>query len=472
VRSERDGPVTTSQPLHFVGISGIGMSALARILHARGIAVSGCSDQPTDLMERLAAEGIGVCVGHAPDHVDGIGTLVISTAIAFDHVEIAAARERDIPVIGRGALLASLMRDSDGIAVAGTHGKTTTTAMLASILEAANWDPTVVVGGELADGLNARSGSGRWFVAESDESDGSFLSLRPRVAVVTNVENDHVTSDSELDALVAAFDRFLAGLDSAGVAVVGVDEPRAAALAAQQRAARTVTFGFAPAAMVRARDVRYAGFASTFTLERGGVSIGTASLPVPGAINVLNALAAATAALEIGVPFAAIAEALARFHGVRRRFDVLARTARMTVVDDYAHHPTAVEATIAAARAGWDGPVVVAFQPHRYSRTQYLAHDFAVALRGADLVVLTEIYAASESPIAGVDASLIGQPLREFGTTLAEIARVEDLPDVLLELAPQGALVLMLGAGTISLAAQRLAARLDGVAARTGETPR
>jgi UDP-N-acetylmuramate--alanine ligase len=458
-RCERDAHVSFSAPVHFVGISGIGMSALARVLHGRGVAVSGCSDRRTELTDSLVREGIAVAVGHSAVHVRGAKTVIVSSAIAADNPEVTAAQQTGVTLWRRGALLAALMADAHGIAVAGTHGKTTTTAMLGAMLTAAGWDPTVVVGGELADGAtNARNGRGPWFVAESDESDGSFLELRPRVAIVTNIENDHVTSQAELGALVASFDAFLGRVEKGGSAIVGIDEPRSAELAARSRASRTVTFGFAGAAQVRAEEVRYARFGSTFAVVRGRERLGTVGLGVPGAINVQNALGAIAAALELGTPFAGASDALARFRGVRRRFDVLLRSERMTVVDDYAHHPTAVEATIAAARADWDGPVVVAFQPHRYTRTRYLAGDFTLALRGADYVVLTGIYGASETPIPGVDSRLIGEPLRARGTDVAYVERVEDLADYLLEVVPRGALVLLLGAGTITAAAHRLAA--------------
>jgi UDP-N-acetylmuramate--alanine ligase len=454
---ERLAPVSFRAPVHFVGISGIGMSALARVLHARGLEVSGSSDRQTELTDRLEREGIRVAVGHTAANLGDARTVVVSSAIAPDNAELGAARERGIALVRRGSLLAGLMAGSRGIAVAGTHGKTTTTAMLGGILEAAGWDPTVVVGGELGDGSNARSGAGQWFVAESDESDGSFLEMRPQIAVVTNIENDHVSCDDELEQLVSGFETFLDRLEESAVAVVGIDEPRCARLATRPRAARTVTVGFTASADYSVRNVHYAGFGSRFEFVRSGVALGSVDLSVPGAINVSNACAAAAAALEAGAQFSDVAEALGAFRGVRRRFEVLVRAERMTVVDDYAHHPTAVEATIAAARADWTRDVVVVFQPHRYSRTAYLAREFALALRGADSVVLTDVYSASEAPLPGVDASLIGEPLREAGTEVTYVASVDDLPNYLLEFAAPGALVLALGAGNISGAAHRLA---------------
>lgn len=443
--------------VHFVGISGIGMSALARILLQRGIAVTGSSDRRTDLTDRLAAEGARIEIGHAAAHVARATTVVVSSAIALDNVERAAAHERGVPVLRRGALLARLMAAKRGIAIAGTHGKTTTTAMLARILEVGGLDPTTVVGGERMDThSNARDGAGPWLVSEADESDLSFLDLRPEIAVVTNIENDHVASDAELPRLLGAFETFAASVPDGGHVFFGIDDTRAAALARTPRAAKTHTFGFDARADVRASGARYADFGSHFSVSSGARIAGEIELCVPGAINVLDALAAIAISLELGVPFPDIARALRGFRGVRRRFEIVARSPRMTVVDDYAHHPTAVAATIAAARANFSGPIVVAFQPHRYSRTQYLAADFACALRGADSVVLTDIYAASETPLPGVDAATIGAPLAALGIPVRYVADVARLPEDLLDHVPAGALVLMLGAGSITSAAAEL----------------
>jgi UDP-N-acetylmuramate--alanine ligase len=284
--------------------------------------------------------------------------------------------------------------------------------------------------------------------------------MRPEIAVLTNIENDHVSDDTELAALVHAFDGFLATLPAHGIALIGIDEPTAASLVGHMRAARTVTYGLSGGDLV-ARDVREAAFGSTFDVELSGVRLGTVSLRVPGAINVFDALPAVFVGLELGIPFATIARALGAFAGVRRRFEILARTPRMIVVDDYAHHPTAVAATIAAARRAFAGPIVAAFQPHRYTRTHYLAPGFAQALRGADHVVLTEVYAASEAPIAGADAASIGEPLRAAGGDVAYV-NVGELADYLATHAPQGALVLLLGAGSITTAAAQLAQRVRG----------
>ncbi len=448
--------------MHFIGISGIGMSALARILLQRGVSVSGSSDRRTALTDQLAAEGATVAIGHAAANLGDARTVVVSSAIASGNPELAAARERELDVVHRGELLARLMRERRGLAVAGTHGKTTTSAMLARVLEAGGLDPASIIGGLRVDtGSNARDGAGEWLVCEADESDYSFLDLQPQIAVVTNIENDHIASDAEMPRLQAAFERFLAQLPPEGLALVGSDEPHSAALARLPRACRTRTFGLGAQAGLRALAPAYEGFGSRFTVALDGAPLGEVQLAVPGAINVFDALPSVAIGFELGVPFATIAQALQGFHGVRRRFEILTRSPRMTVVDDYAHHPTAIEATIAAARANAEGPLIVVFQPHRYTRTQFLGAAFARALQGADAVVLTDVYAASEPPIPGVDARTIGVPLAASGTRVEYVPRVDDVPEHLLAAAPQGALVLMLGAGSISAAAARLAHALE-----------
>jgi UDP-N-acetylmuramate--alanine ligase len=457
-------PVRLSSAVHFVGISGIGMSALARILLQRGYRVSGSSDRATALTARLAEEGATVAIGHDARNVGAAGTVVVSTAIGDDNPEVAAARERGVPIVHRGELLATLMDGKRGIAIAGTHGKTTTTAMIARVLERAGLDPSVAVGGERIDtGSNARDGAGEWFVAESDESDGSFMALHPEMAVLTNIDDDHVDSAAGLAELIEKFQSFFAALPANGTAYIGIDESRAAALALAPRAARTRTFGFARAD-VCAAGVRFEGFGSRAAIVVDGKQLGELRLSVPGAMNLLDALPAIAIALDLGVPFDRAADALASFPGVRRRFEILSRGPRMLLVDDYAHHPTAVEATIAAARAGFDGPLVVAFQPHRYSRTKALAADFARALRGADYVLLAPVYAASEPAIAGVDARTIGEPLRAYGTPVEYVSDIAYLPEVVLTQAPPGAMVLCLGAGSITAHAARLAAELEAEA--------
>ncbi len=449
--------MTSVRSIHFIGISGIGMSALARVLAERGLTVRGSTDRRTALTDRLTSEGIAVDVGHAAANLGGADLVVVSSAIAPDNPERLEARRRGLEVVRRGTLLARLMAERKGVAIAGTHGKTTSSAMIAHVLTRSNLEPAWTVGGELVDyGVNGRDGAGPWFVAESDESDRSFLELRPFAGLITNIENDHVADDAEFDGLVGDFDRFAAQIAPEGFLCIATDDPRAAVLAGRARAARTVTFG-TDRQIYAMSEVESKDFSVSFSVTRDGAPLGRIRMPLVGEMNARNALGAVAVACELGVPFEQAAGALAAFHGVRRRFEVLARTARMTVVDDYAHHPTAIAATIAAARQNAHGPLIAAFQPHRYSRTKYLSEAFAQALRGADAVFLTPVYAASEAPIEGVDAQTIGAPLARSGTPVAYVSSVADLPARLLEASPQGATVLVMGAGSITSAAAELA---------------
>jgi len=451
--------------LHFVGIGGIGMSAIARILVGRGDRISGSDVQENRLTDELRAAGARIMIGHRSRNINGARAVVISSAIAPDNPEFVAASERGLPLYRRGEMLAHLMRGRRGIAIAGTHGKTTTTAMAASVLEAGGVDPTVLIGGEAIEwGTNARDGGGAWFLTEADESDGSFMELDPEIALVTNIENDHIASDEELPRLRNAFASFLRRLPADGVAVIGIDNAESAALARLSRVARTLTFGISNSADIHATALRYEDFGSSFDVVAKGKAIGSAQLRLPGEINVFNALGAIAIGLTLGVHFKTVTDALERFAGVRRRFEVLAHTPELTVVDDYAHHPTEVKATIAAARAYHDGHVVVAFQPHRYTRTAYLAREFAEALSGAQRVFLTPIYGASESPIEGVSERSIGEPLRGRGTRVDYVASVDELPERIRSGVSPGSLVLMLGAGDITRVAAVLA---DGLKVRT-----
>jgi UDP-N-acetylmuramate--alanine ligase len=452
---------------HLVGIGGIGMSAIARLLLSRGSAVSGSDERSTPLIDELVREGARVAIGHRAANLDWADWVVVSSAIARDNPEYVEAVRRGIPVVTRGEMLARIIGATPTVAVAGTHGKTTTTAMIAAIFEAAGLDPTVAVGGQRVDSAsNARAGAGAWFITESDESDGSFLRLSPAIAVVTNIENDHISSDAQLPELVEAFATFLAKLPPAGSAIIGVDNARSAALVARV-AARVTTFATGTAADVRATQIDFAARGARFTVVERGSVLGEVALGVPGIINVQNALAAIAVARAAEIGFETIARALAGFAGVRRRFEIVGSDSSLTVVDDYAHHPTAVEQTIAAARQVAGGTVIVAFQPHRYSRTAYLADDFARALRGADHVYLTPIYAAAETPLPGVSERLIGEPLAAAGTPVS-YAHVDELERLIRASAPAGALVLMLGAGSISAAAHRFGAALGAMPVAAG----
>ncbi len=445
---------------HFVGIGGIGMSAIARILLARGEAVSGSDLNETPLVQRLREEGARVAIGHHARNVRGADVVIVSSAIDRRNPECATAARLGVPILHRGEMLARLLAGRDGIAVCGTHGKTTTTAMTHAVLRGGGIDAGLVLGGiDSSFGSNAHDGTARWFVTEADESDGSFALLEPAMAIVTNLENDHLASDDELPAMARAFAEFLAKLPEHGLAVIGVDNALCASLTTHDLRARIVTFGLDASASLRAVNQNFIGFGSAFDVCAQDRLLGRVELRVPGAMNAQNALAAIAIGLELGVPFDAIAAALREFRGVRRRFDVLLSNRRITIVDDYAHHPTAVEATIAAARAAHCGDLIVAFQPHRFTRTAFLAREFAAALHGADRVYLAPVYAASEPAIPGVSERSIGEPLEALGTPVEYAASIAELERRLYEEVPAGAMLLVLGAGDVTDVASRLAQR-------------
>ncbi len=442
------------------------MSAIARLLLARGANVSGSDVRRTPLVAELEAEGVRVAIGHRAENVGDVETVVVSSAIAHDNPEFVEAVDRKLNVITRGAMLAELAKGHKLVAVAGTHGKTTTTAMLATIFEHAGLDPTVAVGGVRVDTKsNARTGKGPWFITESDESDGSFLYLNPTIAVINNIENDHVASDADLPRLLGQFTVFANKVPASGRVIVGTDN-RASKAVGRQIQAPVSTFATREEADLTATDIRYADLGSCFTICDRGVELGEIELNVPGEINVLNALGAIGAARAAGIRFDDIAHAFTQFHGVQRRFEIVGRGA-LTVVDDYAHHPTAIAQTIAAARGfAHERPVVVAFQPHRYTRTQYLKDEFARALQGADRVYLTPVYAASEKAIEGVSERSIGEPLAASGTNVSYVHDVEDLLEIIPRESRDGTLVLMLGAGSITSVAHRLGERVAAPIAR------
>lgn len=447
---------------HLVGIGGIGMSAIARLLLARGERVSGSDVRRTPLVARLEREGARVSIGHRSINIEGATRIVVSSAIDPRNAEVARAKELGIPIVTRGEMLAELTSKKQTIAVAGTHGKTTTTAMVAAVLVAAELDPTVAIGGQPLDtNTNARLGAGDWFVTESDESDGSFLHLTPRVAVVTNIENDHVKGADEWQAMLGAFERFVAKIPTDGLFIAGLDDDHASALVRSDHGIPTLTYALhAPQADLRADVTTFKDFGTVSEITLHGKTLGTLELKVPGEMNVQNALAAVAVGTYLGVEFDVIARALVAFPGVRRRFERIYSTPDLTIVDDYAHHPTAVRATIETARRYHKGPVVVAFEPHRYTRTKYLAKEFAEALSVADAVVLAPVYAASEPPIEGATSEAIGEPLIARGVPVAYVADARELPAYLHVHVPGNALLLMLGAGSISENAHRLVTEL------------
>jgi UDP-N-acetylmuramate--alanine ligase len=445
--------------VHLVGVGGAGMSGLARLLLAGGHRVTGSDRSESATLEALRALGAEVWAGHDGTRMGRPDLVVASTAIRPTNPELVAARILDIPVLGRAQLLALLMAGRVGIAVAGTHGKTTTTGMVVAILEAAGLDPSFAVGGDFkASGVNAGAGHGPHFVAEADESDGSFLELAPTVAVVTNVEADHLDHWGDLASVQAAFRAFVGRLPADGTVVLCADDPGAQDLAGAAPC-RVVTYGLTDAAEVRGSGLALGPWDARFLATAGGERLGEVGLAVPGRHNVVNALGAIAAALAAGAPFEAAQAGLRGFTGAARRFHLRAEVAGVTVVDDYAHNPPKVAATLAAARLGPWKRVVAVFQPHLYSRTRLFADEFGRALAAADLVVVTDVYAAREDPEPGVDGALVAGAARRARPDLECVYEPDRaaLAGRVAALAQPGDLVLTLGAGDITTLADELA---------------
>lgn len=446
--------------VHFVGIGGAGMSAIAKVLIERGVSVSGSDLKTSRAATVLAAMGAEVHVGHDAALVDGADLVVVSAAIPERNPELARARAEGIQVMGRGEALAALLEGQRSVIVAGTHGKTTTTSMIVSVLHSAGLDPTYLVGGGLNDsGTNARSGADDLAVAESDESDGSFLLLHPTVAVITNIEMDHVDHWRSLEELDRAFDGFMAATDAAGLLVVPAQDSLVAR--AQSAGPRVVTFG--PGGEIQATGVESTSEGTRFVLEAGGSSAAV-HLHALGDHNVMNALAAAGAARAVGVELDDIATGLGSFRGVERRFDLQGIEAGVTVVDDYAHHPTEVRATLSAARSGSWTRVLAVFQPHRYSRTAALQEAFGAAFADADEIVITDVYGAGEDPVPGVSGKLISDSVcsKLYGRSVAYLPHRGDVVTYLRSRARSGDLVLTMGAGDVGSIGTELLARLAG----------
>jgi len=447
--------------IHFVGIGGIGMSGIAELLANLGYEVSGSDAKRSDVTDRLAGLGVTIWTGHAAAHVGSADVVVVSSAIRADNPELVEARRRHVPAIPRAEMLAELMRLRYGIAVAGAHGKTTTTSMVALVLDRAGLDPTAVIGGRLsAFGSNARLGKGDYMVAEADESDRSFLKLSPAIAVITNIDREHMESYGTWDNLQDAFAEFANKVPFYG-AVIACADDRPVADLLPRLTRRVITYGLEAPADLAGYGMQLEAFGSTVHVRQqgtdGGTELGTLRLRVPGRHNVLNALAAAAVGLEVGIPFDRIAAGLAEFQGAERRFQVRGEAGGVLVVDDYGHHPTEIAAVLAAARAGIGRRVIAIFQPHRFSRTQQLLAEFGPAFQGADHVLLTDIYAAGEAPIAGIDSDALARSIRQAITAPVDrVPSLEELPSVVAKLARPGDLVLTLGAGSIGAAGDRI----------------
>lgn len=457
--------------IHFVGIGGSGMSGIAEVLLNLGYRVQGSDLKPGASTEWLAALGARIVIGHAREHIAGADVVVVSSAVPRDNPEVDAALEQRIPVVTRAEMLGELMRFRYSIAVAGTHGKTTTTSLVASLLAEAGEDPTFVIGGRLKSaGSSARLGSGRYLVAEADESDASFMHLQPLIAIVTNIDNDHLaTHGGDFARLVQSFVDFLHNLPFYGLAVLCLDDAHVRGIL-RQVGRPVLTYGLGAEADIRARDVRRLGLQTSFEVLRPGREPLQVTVNLPGAHNVLNSLAAITVATELGVPDEAIQRALAGFAGVDRRLQQLPELqlpgGAVTLIDDYGHHPTEVAATLEALRQAYPGRrLVLAFQPHRYTRTRDLIDDFGKVLASADVLLVTEVYAAGEAPIAGADGRAICRAVRSRGQVEPLfVEKVEELAEPLRGVLRGGDVLVTMGAGNISAVAHVLAARLRGAA--------
>jgi UDP-N-acetylmuramate--alanine ligase len=460
-------------PVHFVGIGGIGMSAIAEIMLRIGYQVQGSDARAGANTERLQKLGAKIFIGHAAENIEGASALVYTSAVKADNPELAAARGRRIPLVRRAEMLAELMRLQYSVAVGGTHGKTTTTSMVAAILDAAGFDPTVVNGGIInAYGANAKVGEGDWIVVEADESDGTFLRLRPTVAVVTNIDPEHLDHYETFDAVKRAFQSFVESIPFYGFAAICIDDPDVQEMAARVENRRLITYGINPQAEVRAMNIGVGAEGSTFDVlisgPDGGAQtlLGDITLPMAGQHNVQNALAAIAIGRELGAAEKAIRKGLAGFGGVRRRFTFTGSARGVSVVDDYGHHPVEIAAVLKAARAVTNGRVIAVVQPHRYSRLRDLFQDFCRSFNDADVVIVADVYAAGEAPIEGASRDALVEGLKRHGHRHAlALENAAALPALIADQAKEGDLVVCLGAGDITTWAQALPGQLAALPA-------
>ena len=447
-----------TKTIHFVGVGGIGMSGIAEVLNNLGYDVSGSDLRCNATTQRLVELGVTVQRGHDGANVEGAHVVVRSSAVKDDNPEVIAARDAGIPVIPRAEMLAELMRMKHGVAVAGTHGKTTTTSLLAGIFAAAGMDPTIVVGGKLNSvGTNAVLGRGEWMVAEADESDGSFLHLSPTINIVTNIDPEHLDHYGTEEALHTAFLAFINKVPFYGAAVLCLDHPVIQGLLPSVTK-RYVTYGFSSQADLRAVDVSVGQGANHFSVMRGETFLGPVTLKLPGRHNVLNALAAIASSLEAGIPFPVIQQALGKFEGVQRRFTIRGDFPLITVVDDYAHHPAEIRATLGAARESYGRRIVAIWQPHRFSRVRDLREEFARAFNDCALVIVMDIYRAGEAPVEGLDGPALVSDLRHHGHKGAVFAAThDDVLDVVRRQVRKGDVVITLGAGDVTALSHQIA---------------
>jgi UDP-N-acetylmuramate--alanine ligase len=438
--------------IHFVGIGGIGMSGIAEILLDQGFTVTGSDRAASENTDRMKELGAGVFIGHEAKNVSpDVDALVYSSAVAPDNPELQEAQRRKIPVIRRAEMLAEVMRLKYGIGIAGTHGKTTTTSMVGLILIEGGVDPTVIVGGRLRGlaGSNARLGKGQFIVVEADEFDRSFLSITPTIAVLTTLETDHLDCYRDLEDIKSAFIQFASKGPFYGFVVLCLDEPALQDIMPKLKK-KIITYGLNGQADLQAVDIAHRQNVTRFVVLYGGKELGDVELQIPGKHNVQNALAAIAVGLEVGIPFAKVKAGIEKFTGVFRRWELKAEVGGVTVIDDYAHHPTEIRATLAGAKAGWRRRVICVFQPHLYSRTRDFYDEFGRAFFNADVLVLTDVYPAREEPIQGVSGELIVNAAREFGhKNVTYVPDKKDIPAYLLKIKRPGDIIITMGAGDI-----------------------
>jgi UDP-N-acetylmuramate--alanine ligase len=443
--------LTRERRLHFIGVGGAGMSGIAELCERLGMRVSGCDLKPSATTERLSKLGVEIEYGHHPSHLSaGIDALVISSAVKFSNPEVTRARELKIPVIARAEMLGELLRMAKlGVAVAGTHGKTTTTALVGLIMEEAGIDPTVAVGGNIRNtGTNVRLGGGDFMVAEADESDASFLLLLPTIAIVTNIDPEHLDHYGNMDRVREAFLSFINRVPFYGVAVLGIDSVNVRGLLASVRKP-VVTYGVAPDADLRAENIKIDGLSTEFDVIEKGRALGTVTIPTPGVHVALNSLAALAATMQLGIDFERASAALKKFGGIGRRMEIKGEARGRIVLDDYAHHPAEVRATLAAVRAAFHRRVVAIFQPHRYTRVRDLFDEFLTAFDDADVLFLMDIYPAGEEPIDGVSSRRLYEAIRARGHVDVHYLGAEDPASVVAAASREGDVIATLGAGDI-----------------------
>ncbi len=465
--------------LHFVGIGGIGMSGIAEVLHNLGYRVQGSDVAESANVQRLRGAGIPVAIGHAADNLGEARVVVVSSAIRRDNPEVLAARQRFIPVVRRAEMLAELMRLRWSIAVGGTHGKTTTTSLIAAVLEAARLDPTVINGGIInAYGTNTRLGAGEWMVVEADESDGSFLRLPAVVAVVTNMDPEHLDHWGTQEAMIAGYDQFVGNIPFYGFAVLCVDHPAVQQMISRLGDHRVITYGFSPQADIRAERLVADKLGATFEVVATDRArdharrLGPFRLPMLGRHNVQNALAALAIGIEMEIPEATLKSALAAFRGVKRRFSRVGEAGGITIIDDYGHHPVEIAAVLKAARQAGARDVIAVVQPHRFSRLQALFEDFCTSLNDAGTVIVADVYAAGEAPIPGIDRDALVEGLRASGhRSVVPLPAPEHLAEMVNAIARPGDFVVCLGAGTITAWANALPAQLAALQAAQNRRP-